>query len=87
VGVRFFPNGYIAPHRIGVELTQRQREILHILAGHEPAPLRLIVGELANPPSTAAVRADLAYLKRSGLVDSRGYGRGAVWFLLRRTEE
>ncbi len=27
------------------------------------------------------MRDDLLHLKRLGLIDSRGHGRGAVWFL------
>jgi hypothetical protein len=27
------------------------------------------------------LRDDLLHLKRLGLIDSRGHGRGAVWFL------
>jgi ATP-dependent DNA helicase RecG len=87
VGVRFFPSGYIAPHRVGVELTARQREILQVLAEHETAPLRVVMEELSNPPSSAAVRVDLAHLRRAGLVSSQGHGRGAVWFLIHQVEE
>ena len=34
VGVRFLPNGYIAPHRVPHDLSQLQREILHVLSGN-----------------------------------------------------
>ncbi|MBI4454932.1 MAG: putative DNA binding domain-containing protein [Acidobacteria bacterium] len=80
-GVRFLPSGYIAPHRIAHDLTPRQREILQILAGQESAPLRRIMEKLSSPPAAATVRDDLYHLKRLKLVDSKGHGRGAVWFL------
>ncbi|MBD3236777.1 MAG: hypothetical protein GF330_08745 [Candidatus Eisenbacteria bacterium] len=81
VGVRFLPSGYIAPHRIVHDLTQRQREILQLIARDQPIPLRDIMKRLANPPAAATVRDDLYHLKRIGLLDSRGRGRGAVWLL------
>lgn len=81
VGVRFLPSGYIAPHRVALNLTTRQREILQILAGGS-APLRYIVKELVDPPSEAAVRADLSRLKNVGLADNNEKrGMGALWFL------
>ena len=85
VGVRFLPSGYIAPHRVAHELTARQRELLQILAGREPLPLRTIMKEITNPPASATVRDDPYHLKRLGLLDSKGHGRGAVWFLGRRS--
>jgi ATP-dependent DNA helicase RecG len=87
VGVHFLPGGYVAPHRIAHDLTSRQREILQVLAGPEQLPLRAIMMELTNPPSSATVRDDLYHLKRLGLIDSQGHGRGAVWFLVRRSAE
>lgn len=81
VGVRFLPSGYIAPHRVVHDLTQRQREILQLIAHEQPIPLREIMRRLASPPAVATVRDDLYHLKRIGLLDSRGRGRGAVWFL------
>jgi ATP-dependent DNA helicase RecG len=87
VGVRFLPSGYIAPHRVAHDLTTRQREILQVLAGREALPLRTIMQDLTNPPASATVRDDLYHLKRLGLVDSKGHGRGAVWFLGRKSGE
>jgi len=81
VGVRFFPNDYIAPHRVGMDLTLRQREILLILAHQEMAPLRYIMQQLEHPPSDAAVRNDLTQLRRLGLVHLNSYGRGSSWSL------
>lgn len=80
VGVRFFPSGYIAPHRVALDLTDRQREILQILSSHE-APLRVIMNALTNPPAKKTISDDLTRLKNLGLIDSRGHGRGVVWYM------
>lgn len=81
VGVRFLPSGYLAPHRVVHDLTERQREILQVIARDQPTPLRDIMERLASPPAAATVRDDLYHLKRLGLLDSKGRGRGATWFL------
>ncbi|WP_273888495.1 ATP-binding protein [Rubrobacter naiadicus] len=81
VWVRFLPSGYIAPHRVAHDLTERQRELLQIIAHHGPIPLREIMQQMASPPASATVRDDLYHLKRLELVDSTGHGRGAVWRL------
>lgn len=86
VWVRFLPSGYIAPHRVAHDLTERQREMLHILARHGSLPLRAIRKQLSNPPSDRMIQEDLAYLRRIDLVESSGRGRGAV-YRLRRTNE
>ncbi|MBW1982747.1 MAG: putative DNA binding domain-containing protein [Deltaproteobacteria bacterium] len=87
VGVLFLPSEYIAPHRVAHDLTARQREILQILAGSYDLPLRFIMKALKDPPASATVRDDLYHLKRLGLIDSKGHGRGAVWFLVKRPPE
>ena len=81
VAVHFLPSGYIAPHRVTHDLTDRQREILSIIAGGRSLPLRTIMSRLSDPPASATVRDALYHLKRLGLVCSTGHGRGAVWFL------
>ena len=83
VWVRFLPSGYIAPHRIAHDLTERQREILQIIAEYGPVPLRRIMDRMTHPPASATVRDDLYHLKRLDLIESRGHGRGAVWLLQR----
>jgi ATP-dependent DNA helicase RecG len=80
-GVRFLPSGYIAPHRVAHDLTERQREILQIVARNQPVALREILDQMSHRPATATVRDDLYHLKRLGVLDSRGRGRGAVWLL------
>jgi ATP-dependent DNA helicase RecG len=84
VSVRFLPSGYIAPHRISHDLTERQREILQVLAGNAPCSLSKMMGRLKEPPAPVTVRKDLYHLKELGLIDSKGRGRGAVWFLVGR---
>ncbi len=81
VGVRFIPSGYIAPHRVGHDLTERQREILQLLASAPRLALREIRESLSNPPAIRTVRDDLSHLQKLGLTDTSGHGRGAVWFL------
>ncbi len=83
VGVRFLPSGYIAPHRVGHDLTPRQREILHVLAKEGPMAISEIRATLNNSPSERSVQMDLGLLRRLNLVDSAGRGR-AVTHRLRR---
>lgn len=87
VWVRFLPSGYIAPHRVAHDLTDRQRELLEILAYHGALPLREIRKRLAAPPSDRMIQEDLAHLRRLDLVRSRGRGRGAVYFLKKGNEK
>lgn len=78
LGVRFLPSGYIAPHRVALDLTARQRGILKILAGSE-LPLRDITARLETPAPARTVRDDIYRLRDMGLVKAKGWGRGAVW--------
>jgi len=82
VAVRFLPSGYIAPHRIAHDLTNRQREILQLLAHAPQLAFREIREHLVVAPPDRTLREDLILLKRLGLVGSSGHGRGAVWFLM-----
>ncbi|MGC9423806.1 ATP-binding protein [Vibrio sp.] len=87
VWVRFLPSGYIAPHRVAHDLTDRQRDILQIIANHGPLPLRIIMNTMEHPPASATVRDDIYHLKRLGLIDSKGHGRGAEWFVRRENNQ
>ncbi len=87
VWVRFLPSGYIASHRVAHDLTERQRELLQILADEGPMPLRTIRDRLSAPPSNRMIQGDLAHLRRLDLVQSNGRGRGAVYGLRRNSEE
>lgn len=85
--MRFVPSGYIAPHRVAHDLTERQREILHVLSKKPSIPLREIRSRLENPPSDRRLREELLHLKKLDLVSSSGHGRGATWSLVRRDDE
>lgn len=87
VWVRFLLSGYIAPHRTAHDLTERQREVLHILAGAPRLGLREIRSKMAAPPADRTLREDLFHLKRLGVVGSEGHGRGSYWFLEGRDEK
>jgi ATP-dependent DNA helicase RecG len=82
--VRFLPSGYIAPHRISHDLTDRQREILQTLSASRGQGITLadIKLKLSAPPADRTLRDDFRHLKRLGLVDLRGKGRGSKWILV-----
>jgi ATP-dependent DNA helicase RecG len=86
VWVRFLPSGYIAPHRVAHDLTQRQREILQVLAGSTRLAFREIRQSINNPPPERTLREDLIHLKKLGLIEFEGFGRGAVWRLKKENE-
>lgn len=86
VGVRFLPSGYVAPHRVGHDLTDRQRRILQALAGGGTRAFANIRAEVDPALAERTLRDDLLHLKRLGLINSRGHGRGATWFLVPGTE-
>jgi len=64
------------------DLTGRQREILHILAGGT-LPLREILARLPNSPAPRTLRDDLHLLRRLGLAEFRGRGPAVIWYLHR----
>jgi ATP-dependent DNA helicase RecG len=86
VWVRFRPSRYSPPLRVEHDLSERQREILHILARSSPLAFREIRKEMSKAPPDRTLREDLIHLKRLGLVDLDGRGRGATWRLKIRQE-
>lgn len=82
VGVRFLPCGYVAPHRVGHDLTDRQRRILQALAGGGTRAFANIRAQVDPALAERTLRDDLLHLKRLGLISSQGHGRGATWFLI-----
>ena len=76
VSVRFLPSDYIAPHRVGHDLTARQRLVLLLLSEADRLAFREIRERLASPPPDRTLREDLIHLKRLGLIESEGHGRG-----------
>lgn len=83
--VRFLPSGYVAPHQITHELTDRHRMILQVLSGSSIHGLTFnaIRSKLENPPADRTLRDDFQLLKKLGLIDVFGYGRGAKWSLIK----
>jgi ATP-dependent DNA helicase RecG len=85
--VRFRPSGYHPPLRVSQDLTERQREVLHILSDGQRWRFQDILLRLAEPPAPRTLRDDLQMLKRAGLVDSGGRSVAArLWFMDTRTK-
>jgi ATP-dependent DNA helicase RecG len=82
--VRFLPNSYIAPYRISHDLTDRQRHILVSLAVSLGKGITFteVKVKLPTQPADRTLRDDFQHLKKLGLIDVRGYGRGAKWYLV-----
>jgi ATP-dependent DNA helicase RecG len=82
--VRFLPSAYIAPHRISHDLTDRQRQILQSLSISldKGTTFTEIKFKISNPPANRTLRDDFQHLKRLGLIDVSGHGRGAKWYLI-----
>jgi ATP-dependent DNA helicase RecG len=83
--VRFLPSGDIAPHRISHTLTERQRVILQALSGSSMTGLTFsdIRSKFSSLPADRTLRDDFHHLKKLGLIDVSGYGRGAKWSLIK----
>lgn len=86
VGVRFLPSGYVAPLRVAQDLTDRQRRILQTIASSGECRFAGIRTEIDQAVADRTLRDDLIHLKRLGLIESRGHGRGAVWLLAAKAE-
>jgi ATP-dependent DNA helicase RecG len=80
VTVRFRPSRYVPPQRVGRDVTERQRQILALLAqtGIGLALHEIFVG-LDSRVSERQIREDLTTLRTLGLAISEGHGRGARW--------
>lgn len=63
-------------------INKRQQDILDILATHELLSLKEIMHHLPDNVQQRLVRFDLYTLKKRGLIDTRGRGRGAVWYIV-----
>jgi ATP-dependent DNA helicase RecG len=83
VTVRFRPSRYLPPQRVARDLTERQRRILSLLdVGREGMALREIRAGLGDGLPEWEIKDDLALLRRLGLVETQGHGRGAYWRLI-----
>lgn len=82
--IRFLPSGYLAPHRIAHNLSDRQRIILQSLSSafNKGLTFTEIKSKFPNPPADRTLRDDFQHLKRLGLVQVSGTGRGAKWNLI-----
>lgn len=65
-----------------VELTQRQKEVINIIQQAGEISFRNIVNKMKNPPVDRTIRDEFARLKSMGLIDTKGFGRGAFWYLI-----
>ena len=81
VTVRFRPGRYVPPQRVGRDLTDRQREILSLLAVHRRLALRDFREKLEDKVIDWQLKEDLNTLKHLGMVKHWGHGRGAYWYL------
>jgi ATP-dependent DNA helicase RecG len=81
VVVRFFPTRYVPPTRVGHDLSPLQRALLQILDEVGPTPLKQIRSYLPAPSPERTVQDNLQLLRRLGLADVSGQGRGARWAL------
>jgi len=79
--VRFLPSGYVPPHQVSHELSERQRRVLHILSDGKKWRSSDIVSQFSEPIASSTLRDDLMLLKRLGMIDSGGHGRGARWWM------
>lgn len=80
VTVRFLPSRYVPPHRVGHNLTERQRTILTLLnASHTGMALREIYAYLEPDASRRQVQLDLATLRTLDLAKTSGQGLAARW--------
>lgn len=81
VVVRFLPSGYVPPHRVSHDLSERQRRVLHILSDGEKWKFGDIGRRFSPPPPKRTLGDDLVMLRNLGLIDSSGRGPGARWWL------
>ncbi len=82
VTVRFAPSRYLPPQRVARDVTERQQQVLAVLAAKgRGMALREIVTELGLENTPWVVKADIAILRTLGLVYGIGHGRGARWRL------
>lgn len=80
--VRFLSHKYIAPRKVPHHLTDRQINILNLLSeSNEGLAFSEIKKLLPNPPADRTLRDDFQNLKLLHLVETKGFGRSARWFL------
>jgi len=83
VTVRFRPSRYLPPQRVPHDLSERQRQVLALLdANPAGMALREIRAGIGSVTPELEIKEDLGMLKRLGLVETAGHGRGAYWVLV-----
>ncbi|MBN2689728.1 MAG: putative DNA binding domain-containing protein [Gammaproteobacteria bacterium] len=85
-GVKEGPSWEQVGTKLSSELTRRQLEILTVIRETGEISFRDLVKRLENPPADRTLRDDLAKLKQLQLIDSKGFGRGALWHPLVEAE-
>ncbi len=82
VTVRFSPTRYVPPQRVAQNVTERQQRVLAVLStSAEGMALRDIRKGLGEEIAEWEIKNELAALKHLGLVQTKGYARGARWIL------
>lgn len=83
VTVRLRPSRYVPPQRVAHDLNERQRRVLALLEANPAGmALREVRSGVGAEVPEWEIKDDLAMLKRLGLVETRGHGRGAAWFFV-----
>ncbi len=67
------------------EPTSRRLEIIDILLQENELNINDIMAKLKDSPAQRTLRDDMAALKKSGIVGSRGRAKTAIWFIKDRT--
>jgi len=75
------PTKQIMQHNRDHGFSNREKELLDILAAHRKLTFKEIVSHINKPPSDRTIRNELSNLRNQGLVSSEGHGRGAAWFI------
>lgn len=88
VTVRLRPSRYVPPQRVAHDLSDRQQQVLAMLEANPAGmALREVRAGLHIEVQEWEIKEDLAMLKRLGLVETRGRGRGAAWFFINQGVE
>jgi hypothetical protein len=74
----------VAPLRVAHDLSDRQRRILQAIAGGKESSFANIRTQINSSLADRTLRDDLLHLKRLGLIESRGHGRGLCGSLPQR---
>lgn len=81
VGVIFYPATPISLSEIQEELTERQKTMYETITVLGKTTFRDIREKVESQVTDRALRYDLNLLKKLGLIETTGPGRGAVWMV------